>query len=87
MGVDPHMVGRIQGSDIGYGTPLHTQPNFNTLEHPHYGMDDLWRFKWGSDNAAIFDASLEYLSDHSLTAEVHHFREVGCYVHHRRSLT
>ena len=40
-------------------------------------MDDLWRLKWGSNNAAIFDASLEYLGDRSLTAEVHRFREAG----------
>ena len=40
-------------------------------------MDDLWRLKWGSDNAAIFDVSLEYLGDQSLTAEVHQFREAG----------
>ena len=40
-------------------------------------MDDLWRFKWGSDNAAVFNASLEYLGNRSLTAEVHCFREAG----------
>ena len=40
-------------------------------------MDDLWRLKWGADNAAIFDTSLKYLGDRSLTAEVHRFREAG----------
>ena len=40
-------------------------------------MDDLWRLKWGSDDAAIFDASLKYLGDQSLTAEVHRFQEAG----------
>ena len=40
-------------------------------------MDDLWRLKWGSDDAAIFDASLKYLGDCSLTAEVHRFQEAG----------
>ena len=40
-------------------------------------MDDLWRFKWGLDDAAIFNASLKYLGDRSLTAEVHRFWEAG----------
>ena len=77
MGVDPHMVGRIHGSDIDYGAPLHAQPDYDMMECPAYGMDDLWRFKWGSDNTAIFDASLAYLGDHLLTAEVHCFQEAG----------
>ena len=40
-------------------------------------MDNLWRLKRGSDDAPIFDVSLEYLGDQSLTAEVHRFREAG----------
>ena len=40
-------------------------------------MDDLWHLKWGSDDAAIFDVSLEYLGNRSLTAEVHCFWEAG----------
>ena len=40
-------------------------------------MDNLWRFKWGSNDTAIFDASLKYLGDQSLMAEVHCFREAG----------
>ena len=31
----------------------------------------------GSDNVAIFDASLEYLGNRSLMVEVHRFWEVG----------
>ena len=77
MGVDPHVVGHIQGSNVDYGTPLHVQHDFDAMEHPQYGMDNLWRFKWGSDNAAIFDTSLEYLGDRLLMAEVHHFWEAG----------
>ena len=77
MGVDPHVVGRIWGSDVDYGAPLHAQPDFKTMECPQYSMDNLWRFKWGSDNVVIFEASLKYLGNCSLTAEVHHFQEVG----------
>ena len=77
MGVDPCVVGRIRGSDVDYGAPLHAQPNYDAMERPRYGMDDLWRLKWGSNNVAIFDVSLEYLGDWSLTAEVHWFWEVG----------
>ena len=47
------------------------------MEQPHYGLDYLWRLKWGSDDTAIFDTSLEYLGNRSLTAEVHHFWEAG----------
>ena len=47
------------------------------MEWPRYGLDDLWQLKWGSDDAAIFDTSLEYLGDWSLMAEVHRFREAG----------
>ena len=77
MGVDPHVVGQVRGSDVDYGAPLHAQPDYNMMEQPRYGMDDLWRLKWGSNDAAVFDASLEYLGNRSLTAEVHHFREAG----------
>ena len=77
MGVDPHVVGRIRGSSWGYGAPLHARPDYDAMERPRYGMDDLWRLKWGSDDVAIFDASLDYLGDRLLTVEVHRFREVG----------
>ena len=40
-------------------------------------MDNLWRLKWGFDDAAIFDTSLDYLGDRSLTVEVHCFWEAG----------
>ena len=63
MGVDPHMVSHIWGSNVNYGTPLHMQPDFDAMERPHYGMDDLWRFKWGSDNVAIFDTSVTSTTD------------------------
>ena len=62
---------------MDYGAPLHAQPDYDAMERPHYGMDDLWRLKWGSDNVAIFDTSLKYLGDRSLMAEVHRFWEMG----------
>ena len=77
MGVDPHVVGHVRGSNVDYGVPLHAQPDYDTMEQPQYGMDNLWRFKWGSDDAAIFNTSLEYLGDRSLITEVHHFQEAG----------
>ena len=63
MGVDPWVVGWVRGSNVDYGAPLHAQPDYDAMERPHYGMDNLWQLKWGSDDAAIFDASLEYLGD------------------------
>ena len=77
MGVDPCVVGHIRGSSQDYGAPLHAQPNYNAMERPHYGMDNLWRLKWGSDDMAIFDTSLDYLGNRLLTAEVHCFQEAG----------
>ena len=44
---------------------------------PSRGNTNLWRFKWGSDDVAIFDMSLDYLSNQLLMAEVHHFQEAG----------
>ena len=73
MGVDLQVVGHVRGSDVDYSAPLHAQPNYDAMEWPRYGMDDLWRLKWGSDDAAIFDASLNYLGNRSLTVEVHCF--------------
>ena len=62
MGVDPRVVGRVRGSDVDYSAPLHAQPDYDAMERPCYGMDDLWRLKWGSDDAAIFDTSLSTLA-------------------------
>ena len=77
MGVDPCVVGRVRGSNVDYGVPLHAQPDYDAMEQPCYSMDNLWRLKWGSDDTAIFDTSLDYLGDRSLTMEVHHFQEAG----------
>ena len=66
MGVDLCVVGQVRGSDVDYSAPLHAQPNYDAMERPCYGMDDLWRLKWGSNDMAIFDTSLDYLGNRSL---------------------
>ena len=84
MGVDLHVVGCVRGSDVDYGAPLHAQPDYDAMERPRYGMDDLWRLKWGSDDVAIFDASLEYLGNQSLMVEVlMNSNRLGKYTHIR----
>ena len=77
MGTDPHVIGRVQGSNEDYGAPLYARPDYDVLERPRYGTDDVWRLRWGVDDTAIFDASLTFLGDQTLTAEIHRFRESG----------
>ena len=77
MGTDPCVIGQVQGSDRDYGAPLYAQPDYNVLEHPWYSTDNMWRLRWGADDAAIFDASLTFLGDRTLMAEIHCFRESG----------
>ena len=77
MSTDPHVIGQVQGSDRDYRAPLYAQPNYDVLECPRYSTDDVWHLQWGADDAAIFDTSLTFLGDHTLTAEIHHFRESG----------
>ena len=80
MGTDPHVIGRVQGSSTDYGAPLYAWPDYDVLERPRYGTDDVWHLRWGVDDAAIFDASLDFLGDRTLTAEIHRFRELGCII-------
>ena len=80
MGIDPRVIGRVRGSSEDYAAPLYTHPDHTVLERPRYGMDDVWRLRWGADDAAIFDASLDFLGDRTLTAEIHRFRESGCII-------
>ena len=80
MGTDPRVIGRVRGSNEDYGAPLYAQPDYDMLEHPRYGTDDVWRLRWGADDTAIFDASLTFLGDQTLTAEIHRFRESGCII-------
>ena len=77
MGTDPHVIGRVWGSSEDYAAPLYAQPDHTVLECPRYGMDDVWRLRWGADDAAIFNASLDFLGDRTLTAEIHRFQESG----------
>ena len=62
---------------MDYGAPLYAQPDYDILKCPRYGTDDVWCLWWGADNVAIFDTSLAFLGDHTLTAKIHHFRESG----------
>ena len=77
MGTDPRVIGRVRGSSTDYGAPLYAWPDYDMLERPRYGTDDVWRLRWGADDAAIFDMSLAFLRDRTLTAEIHRFRESG----------
>ena len=62
---------------MDYGAPLYAQPDYDVLEHLRYRTDDMWRLRWGADDVAIFDVSLAFLGNHTLTAEIHRFRESG----------
>ena len=59
---------------------MYVQPDYTVLERPRYSMDDVWCLRWGADDTAIFDASLTFLGDRTLTAEIHRFRESGCII-------
>ena len=77
MGIDPCVIGQVWGSNEDYGAPLYVQLDYEVLEHPRYRTDDVWRLWWGADDVAIFDVSLAFLGDHTLTAEIHRFQESG----------
>ena len=77
MGTNPRVIGQVRGSNEDYSAPLYAQPDYTVLERPRYSTDDVWRLWWGVDDAAIFDASLAFLGDRTLAAEVHRFRESG----------
>ena len=80
MGTDPRVIGQVRGSNEDYGAPLYMQPDYEVLKRPRYGTDNVWRLRWGADDVAIFDASLAFLGDHTLTVEIHHFQELGCII-------
>ena len=78
MGPDPHIIGMIPRDWSQYGGPLYALPDHDQGEHPRYAHDDLWCFKYGADERARFDNTLEHLHNLSLIAEVMHFCEVSC---------
>jgi hypothetical protein len=73
MGVDPQVIGRMQGSTEDYGGPLHTEPRFEQARRPRYTTDEWWRFKASAEEADDVDGVLVQLHDQSLTAEIHRF--------------
>ena len=77
MGPDPHIIGIILGDWSQYGGSLYAIPDHDQGERPRYAHDDLWRFKYGTDEKVWFDNTLEHIHDLLLTAEVVHFREAS----------
>ena len=78
MGPDPHVIGIIPGDCSQYGGPLYAIPDHNQGEHPWYTHDDLWHFKYGTDERVQFDNTLEHIHNLLLTAEVMRFCEASC---------
>ena len=77
MGPDPHVIGIIPGDNSQYGGPLYAIPDHDQGERPRYAQDDLWRFKFGTDNFDRFESALEHIGDLSLTAEVTRYCEAS----------
>ena len=73
MGPDPHVIGIIPGDHNQHGGPLHVLPDHDMGEQPWYAPDNLWCFKYGTDDKARFDNALEHIHDLLLTAEVEQF--------------
>ena len=72
-----YVIGIVPRDDNHYGSALHAEPcyNIDQFQCPRYHTDDLWRLKYGADEAEEFDEALSFLHDRSLTAEVHHYHE------------
>ena len=73
MGPNPHVIGIIPGDRSQYRESLYTIPDHNQGERPRYAHDNLWWFKYGTDDFDRFESALKFLHDLSLTAEVHCF--------------
>ena len=72
MEMDPRVVGQVEGDDHGYTRPLHTMPDF-TVNHLHYLADNLHQFQGNADKTSLLNAALEYINDHTLSAEVYQY--------------
>ena len=70
MEMDPRVVGQMGGDDHNYAGPLHATPDF-TIDHPHYLADNLHWFQSNTDKTALFDTTLEYINNWTLSAEVY----------------
>ena len=58
MGVDPRVVGRIRGSDVDYGAPLHAQPTMT----PWSDLTMVWTTCGASNGGPTMRQSLTRLS-------------------------
>ena len=77
IGPNPHVIGIIPRDRSQYGGPLYALPDHNQGEHPQYTHDDLWCFKYGTDERVQFNNALEHIHDLLLTAEVTRFHEAS----------
>ena len=77
MGPDPHVMGIIPRDRSQYGGPLYAIPDHDQGERPQYAHDDLWHFKYGTDERVRFDNALEHIHDLLLIAEVARFHEAS----------
>ena len=76
MEMDPRVVGWMEGDDHNYAGLLHAMPDF-TVNHPHYLADDLHQFCNNTDKMALFNATLEYINDQTLSTEVYRYQQVS----------
>ena len=79
MEMDPRVVGQMEGDDHDYAGPLHAMPNF-TVDHPHYLTDDLHQFQSNTNNTALFNATLKYINDQTLSAEVYQYQQASALI-------
>ena len=78
MGADPHVISMIPGDNSQYSGPLRTVLDHDLGERPWYAPDNLWQFKFGADNFARFELTLNFIHDLSLTAKVMRYHETSC---------
>ena len=72
MEMDPRVVGQMEGDDHDYARPLHATPDF-TIDCPHYLADNLHQFWSNMDKTSLFNATLEYINNCTLSAEVYRY--------------
>ena len=77
MGADPHIIGIIPGDRSQYGGPLYAIPDHDQGERPWCAHNNLWCFKFGTDNKDCFDATLEFIHDISLTTKVTNYHKTS----------
>ena len=78
MGPDPQVIGIIPRDCNQYGGLLYAIPDHDHGEHPRYAYDDLWCFKYSTDEKDWVDSTLEFLHDLLLTAKVVCYHETSC---------